>query len=99
MQAVSASIEWLAVNRNRIAERNRGVLIGSGTPDLAVGNQGVPDFAIVYQRAMIGDCDVGYSDTLGDFRALARARQIQYERLRRADSRHRSNQQAEKYSS
>ncbi len=91
VQAVGAFIERLAFNEHGIAERDGGVDIRAGAPDLAVRHQAVPYFAIVDERAVIVDGDVGDADSLRDFRALARQGQIENLGLRAGQ--HRAAQQ------
>ena len=84
MQSVGSAVERLAFDGDRIAEGDRRVLVGAGAPDLAVGNEGSPDLAIIRQRPVISDGDVRDPDALRDLCALARKRQIENERTGRS---------------
>ena len=64
MQPVSSFIERLAFDLDRIAERDRRVFIRSRAPHLAIGNQGIPNLAIIHQWTVIADRDIGDSDPL-----------------------------------
>ena len=64
MQPVGSLVERLAFNQNGIAERDRGVFIRARAPYLAVRNQGTPNLAVVHERPVIVDGDVGDPDPL-----------------------------------
>src|SRR5258708_34730595 len=99
MQAVGSLVERLAFDLDRVAEGDRRVFICSGAPHLAVGNEVTPNLAIIYQRTVIADGDVGDANRLRNLRSLALQGQIEYERLCRAHGRHGCHQQAEQESS
>ena len=81
MQTICSFLESLAFNRDRIAKADGGVLVCAGAPDLAVWNQSTPNLAVIHQRPMVGNRDVGDADALGNLGALTGKRQIENERL------------------
>src|ERR1700676_1574632 len=74
VQGVGAGGERLAFDGDIIGERDGGVFVGPGAPDLAVGNDFTEDFAADDEGGVIGDGDVGEADALRDVAVLADAR-------------------------
>ena len=75
MKAVGSGGERLALDGDIVGEGDSGVLVGTGTPGLAVGNNFAEDFAAADQRRVVGDGDVGETDTLRYAAVLADAGQ------------------------
>ncbi len=78
MQAIGTLVERLAFDRDRIGERDRGVFVGSGAPDLSIRHNLAPDLAAIDQRPVVVDCDVGNADALCDHGMLALPRQVEH---------------------
>src|SRR5947199_1239282 len=82
VQAIGSLRQWLALDGDRISERDGCVLVGAGTPNLSVGDQAAPDFPAIHQRTMVVERDVGDANSLRHNRVLAWAWQIKNGRLR-----------------
>ena len=89
LQTVSTLVERLAFDRDRIGERDGGIFVGSGAPNLSVRHEFAPDLAVVHQRPMIVDSDVGKAKALRDHGMLALPRQIEHYGLGLAKTGHR----------
>ena len=85
MQTVGSPIERFAFDKHRIGELNRGVLIGSGAPRLAVRHHSAPDFAAPRQRTVIRNRDIGNTDALRQHGMLALPRKVKNGGLRVAE--------------
>ena len=77
VQAVAAGGQWLPLDGDRRRERDPGVLVGAGAPDLVVGNERAPDLAPLDQGPAVVDRDPGDADRLRHRCGLADPRQRQ----------------------
>src|SRR6266487_2355577 len=73
--------ERLAIDGDRIADFEEGVIVGPGPPNLSVALKAAEDFSAVDERPVIINRDIGEPNALREARVLADARQIQYCRL------------------
>ena len=79
MQSVGTLGQGLALDGHRIRELDGRIFVGAGTPHLAVGHEAAPHFALIDQRAVIVEGDIGNSNSLRYHGMLAGPRQIQKE--------------------
>ena len=86
VQPIGPRRQRFAFDGDGIAERDGRVYICARAPDLPVRNQIAPNLAVVHQRAMIGDRDVGDADALRNLGLLTLVRQIENECLRKAQT-------------
>jgi hypothetical protein len=70
MQSVAPLGKSLAFDHDVIGEGDVGAFVGSGAPDLPIGNQAAEDFAALHHRAVIGNTDIGEADALRDVGCL-----------------------------
>src|SRR5450631_272155 len=81
VQSIGSLVERLAFNGDRIAERDRRILIRARAPYLSIGNKLAPDLAVVGPRPVIVHGDVGDADALHHLGMLALPGQIEHQRF------------------
>ena len=99
VQPIGSLVERLALDGDRVAERDRRIDICAGTPHLPIRHQAIPDLSAVYERTVILDRDICDADRLRYLCGLALQRQVKYRRLRSTNHRNGGHRQAkQKYS-